>query len=86
MSHLQYLTSEQALADYADLIEYIKQDFGALQAPVITFGGSYGGMLSSWFRMKYVVCPFYSPALSLPFLIFAMRSEKTRRLSIEATK
>ena len=34
----------------------------------------------------YVVCPFYSPALSLPFLIFSLRSEKTRRLSIEAIK
>ena len=37
-------------------------------------------------KHSYVVCPFYSPALSLPFLIFALRSEKTRRLSIEATK
>ena len=37
-------------------------------------------------KFTYVVCPFYSPALSLPFLIFCLRSEKTRRLSIEATK
>ena len=40
MSNLQYLTSEQALADYADLIEYLKTDFGAVKSPVIAFGGS----------------------------------------------
>ena len=35
----------------------------------------------------YVVCPFYSLSLSLSLsLIFALRSEKTRRLSIDATK
>ena len=34
----------------------------------------------------YVVCPFYSPSPLLPFLIFALRSEKTRRLSIQAIK
>ena len=35
---------------------------------------------------EYVVCPFYSlpPSLSLP--LFALRSEKTRRLSIDVTK
>ena len=32
----------------------------------------------------YVVCPFYSPSLPIP--IFALRSEKTRRLSIDAAK
>ena len=34
----------------------------------------------------YVVCPFYSPSLSLSLFPFALRSEKTRRLSIDATK
>ena len=49
----------RALADYAILIGYLKKGVGngtvpsATSAPVIAFGGSYGGMLASWFRIKY---------------------------------
>ncbi|XP_004075329.1 lysosomal Pro-X carboxypeptidase [Oryzias latipes] len=49
--HLNYLTSEQALADFAVLIQNLKSKMP--ESPVISVGGSYGGMLSAWLRMKY---------------------------------
>ncbi len=41
---LQFLTMEQALADYAVLIDFIKSTVpGTATSAVIAFGGSYGG-------------------------------------------
>ena len=48
-----YLTSEQAMADYATLIRELKAEIRAPDAPVFAFGGSYGGMLATWMRLKY---------------------------------
>lgn len=48
-----YLSSSQALADYVDVINIVKKEFSATDSKVIAFGGSYGGMLASWMRMKY---------------------------------
>ena len=39
------LTSAQAMADYALLINSYKADHGAQSSAVIAFGGSYGGMV-----------------------------------------
>ncbi|KAL3661281.1 hypothetical protein V7S43_013487 [Phytophthora oleae] len=53
MDHLDYLTHDQALADYTELIYHLQKKYDAFNHPIIAFGGSYGGMLSAWFRMKY---------------------------------
>ena len=45
-----HLTLSQTMADYISLLTYIDPSH---QRPVIVFGGSYGGMLSVYMRMKY---------------------------------
>lgn len=39
------------MMDYANLIAYLRQKYQVHN--VITFGGSYGGMLASWMRIKF---------------------------------
>ncbi|XP_020103296.1 lysosomal Pro-X carboxypeptidase [Ananas comosus] len=67
---LGYLTSTQALADYAVLIRSLKQNFSAEASPVVVFGGSYGGMLAAWFRIKYPHMTIGALASSAPILEF----------------
>jgi pimeloyl-ACP methyl ester carboxylesterase len=56
---MAYSSSIQALADYASFIErhlFSQKNttiFTMERRPVIAFGGSYGGMLAAWIRMKY---------------------------------
>ena len=47
---MSYASTIQALADYADILRLLNP---GNKAAVIAFGGSYGGMLSGWFRLKY---------------------------------
>ena len=52
--HLRYLTVEQALGDYAALIQHLRgSTHPRAMRRVVTFGGSYGGMLSLWMRARY---------------------------------
>jgi lysosomal Pro-X carboxypeptidase len=39
--------------DYVELIKSLKTKYGAEDKAVIAFGGSYGGMLAAWMRMKH---------------------------------
>lgn len=48
---MRYLTTEQALADYAVVIDAYKRELNI--RAVIGFGGSYGGMLATSFRYNY---------------------------------
>jgi lysosomal Pro-X carboxypeptidase len=61
----KHLTAEQAQQDYVNLINYMKNPakddinkanflkLDLAKRPIIAVGGSYGGMLAAWLRMKY---------------------------------
>ncbi|TKY48590.1 Lysosomal Pro-X carboxypeptidase [Spatholobus suberectus] len=65
-----YFNSAQAIADYAAVIVHIKKTLHAPKSPVIVIGGSYGGMLASWFRLKYPHLTLGALASSAPILYF----------------
>ncbi|KAM7531542.1 hypothetical protein LguiB_034952 [Lonicera macranthoides] len=69
-STLGYLSSTQALADFATLIIDLKKNLTATDSPVVVFGGSYGGMLAAWFRLKYPHVTIGALSSSSPILNF----------------
>lgn len=66
--NLAYLGIEQALMDYVQLVASLKANLSALDAPVIVWGGSYGGMLAAWARIKYPATFAGAYASSAPIL------------------
>ncbi|KAK1375709.1 lysosomal Pro-X carboxypeptidase-like [Heracleum sosnowskyi] len=65
-----YFNSAQALADYAEILIYLKRKFSAHHSPVIVVGASYGGQLAAWFRLKYPHVAHGALASSAPILYF----------------
>lgn len=51
--NVKYLTVEQAMMDYVELVKDLKNDLDLNDRAVIVGGGSYGGMIAAWIRMKY---------------------------------
>ncbi|EDQ86489.1 uncharacterized protein MONBRDRAFT_28146 [Monosiga brevicollis MX1] len=63
---LRYLSSRQALGDLAAFISYIRQQYNLPNNKIVTFGGSYPGMLAGWARLKYPHLVHASVASSAP--------------------
>ena len=68
--NLKYLTIEQATFDYVDLIKFIKDSENLQDRAVILAGGSYGGMLAAWMRIKFPQWFQGALASSAPILAF----------------
>lgn len=62
------LTVENTLRDFEAVVDLFKNGTGpgVYDGPVIAFGGSYGGMLSAYMRMKYPSKIYAALASSAP--------------------
>lgn len=70
--NLVYLTTEEAMMDFVEFIKFLKKTY-CEDCPVVVFGGSYGGMLASWMRMKYPNVVDMAHAASAPIYYYRNR-------------
>jgi hypothetical protein len=68
---LQLLTAQQALADTARFIQYIKAEYKSPNSPVLTIGGSYPGWLSAMMRIRYPEVVDFAYAASAPMRFYS---------------
>ncbi|KAG8196150.1 hypothetical protein JTE90_007882 [Oedothorax gibbosus] len=68
-NNIGLMTIEQALADYAFFLKGFKKTLKAEKCPVVAFGGSYGGMLATYMRLKYPNIIIGAIAASAPIYI-----------------
>ena len=65
--NLVYLSSAQALEDFADFIKGMKVKYPQIKdAKWVTFGGSYSGALAAWLRLKHPELVFAAVGSSGP--------------------
>lgn len=81
-----FLTVDNTLSDYVELVNQIKKDYQADDKAVIAFGGSYGGMLAAWSRMKYPEVFQGALASSAPVAFFKDGDFKDEDFSLIASK
>lgn len=63
-----YLSVEQAIADYAALVRFLRRAYGAHKSPVLALGGSLAGTLAFLTRLKYPADVNVALASSAPVL------------------
>lgn len=73
--NLRYIGVEQVFKDYVNLIASFKEMHDMPDAPVYVMGGSYGGMLAAWARMKYPTHFQGALAASAPILWFTNKTD-----------
>jgi hypothetical protein len=67
-AHLGLLTLQQSMADYANLIVALRDQYSAWDSPLISVGGSLAGELSTWMRVRYPYLVDMALASSAPIL------------------